>query len=702
MKAFCWMLNGSRNANATTAPSEKEEDQLYTALWHACAGPLVSVPRIGEKVFYFPQGHMEQLEAYANQDSMTEMPIYNLSPKILCKVVNVLLEAETYSDEVYAQIMLLPVDKLEESDEENETPRPQPQPIRSSFFTKILTPSDTSSHGGFSVPKRQADECLPPLDMSQQPPVQELVATDLHGFEWRFRHIYRGQPKRHLLTSGWSTFVTSKKLVAGDACIFIRGENEELRVGIRHVTELYNSAPTALLSGQSMQHGILASAVYAISARSMFTVYYRPWTCPSEFIIPCSKFIKAAENYFSVGTRFRMAFEGEESKEQRYVGTVVGIEDIDHIRWPGSEWRCLKVQWDDKSDAPVRPERISPWEVEPIEFTNKNKNHTSILPQPKKPRPLKPSASRFSPMARDGLLKSSVRYRSQDNSGVLHGHEIAASDTHELGTLEAPLKPHEAPTPSSNWSHMQMGVGNDQLPFPIHAPLYQCSSKNPDRMGLAGPWSPIFTSYGMDDIVGVCRSALAANFNSEYLEWRASGEKDGDRAQPGCDKYKLFGVNIYDSQVELPSPQFEANSELHNVSSIPLTSQSSIMSEARQVSEPSKGTSILPEKQCEDCCCIANRSCTKVLKHGTALGRSVDLTHFNGYDELICELDKMFEFNGGLIDGGCGWHVTYRDNEGDMMLIGSYPWQEFRAMVRKILIYPKEETHKQTPSIMKL
>jgi len=29
-------------------------------------------------------------------------------------------------------------------------------------------------------------------DYSQQRPSQELVAKDLHGTEWRFRHIYRG------------------------------------------------------------------------------------------------------------------------------------------------------------------------------------------------------------------------------------------------------------------------------------------------------------------------------------------------------------------------------------------------------------------------------------------------------------------------------------------------------------------------------
>jgi hypothetical protein len=28
--------------------------------------------------------------------------------------------------------------------------------------------------------------------MTQSPPTQELVAKDLHGMEWRFRHIFRG------------------------------------------------------------------------------------------------------------------------------------------------------------------------------------------------------------------------------------------------------------------------------------------------------------------------------------------------------------------------------------------------------------------------------------------------------------------------------------------------------------------------------
>ena len=34
--------------------------------------------------------------------------------------------------------------------------------------------------------------------------------------------VIPGQPRRHLLQSGWSVFVSSKRLVAGDAFIFLR------------------------------------------------------------------------------------------------------------------------------------------------------------------------------------------------------------------------------------------------------------------------------------------------------------------------------------------------------------------------------------------------------------------------------------------------------------------------------------------------
>ncbi|MQL96263.1 hypothetical protein Taro_028936 [Colocasia esculenta] len=215
-------LEAGRGFAGAPAGGKDMDDALYTELWHACAGPLVTVPRQGDRVFYFPQGHIEQVEASTNQSCNQQMPLYDLPPKILCRVINVHLKAEQETDEVFAQVTLLPETNQDENSVEKESlPPPTPRPHVHSFC-KTLTASDTSTHGGFSVLRRHADECLPPLDMCRQPPTQELVAKDLHGVEWRFRHIFRGQPRRHLLQSGWSVFVSSKKLVAGDAFIFLR------------------------------------------------------------------------------------------------------------------------------------------------------------------------------------------------------------------------------------------------------------------------------------------------------------------------------------------------------------------------------------------------------------------------------------------------------------------------------------------------
>nr|CAD1831834.1 unnamed protein product [Ananas comosus var. bracteatus] len=63
------------------------------------------------------------------------------------------------------------------------------------YFCKTLTASDTSTHAGFSVPRRVAEKVFPPLDFTQQPPAQELIARDLHDVEWKFKHIFRDKEK---------------------------------------------------------------------------------------------------------------------------------------------------------------------------------------------------------------------------------------------------------------------------------------------------------------------------------------------------------------------------------------------------------------------------------------------------------------------------------------------------------------------------
>ncbi|KAL5706996.1 ADP-ribosylation factor 2 [Ranunculus cassubicifolius] len=97
------------------------------------------------------------------------LPLYNLPSKILCRVADVKLEAESETDEVYAIVTLLPEANQDEYAVEKDpvpTPPPPPRPVVHSFC-KTLTTSDTSTHGGFSVLRHHADECLPPLVSSR-------------------------------------------------------------------------------------------------------------------------------------------------------------------------------------------------------------------------------------------------------------------------------------------------------------------------------------------------------------------------------------------------------------------------------------------------------------------------------------------------------------------------------------------------------
>jgi len=354
-------------AAASGCEGEKKPPAINSELWHACAGPLVSLPPAGSLVVYFPQGHSEQVAASMQKDVDGHVPSYpNLPSKLICLLHNVTLHADPETDEVYAQMTLQPVtsygkEALQLSELALKQPRPQTE-----FFCKTLTASDTSTHGGFSVPRRAAEKIFPPLDFSMQPPAQEIQARDLHDSTWTFRHIYRGQPKRHLLTTGWSLFVSGKRLFAGDSVIFVRDEKQQLLLGIRRANRQPTNISSSVLSSDSMHIGILAAAAHAAANNSPFTIFYNPRASPTEFVVPFAKYQKALYgNQISLGMRFRMMFETEELGTRRYMGTITGISDLDPVRWKNSQWRNLQVGWDE-SAAGERRNRVSIWEIEPV------------------------------------------------------------------------------------------------------------------------------------------------------------------------------------------------------------------------------------------------------------------------------------------------------------------------------------------------
>ncbi|GMI91311.1 indole-3-acetic acid inducible 24, AUXIN RESPONSE FACTOR 5, MONOPTEROS [Hibiscus trionum] len=358
---------------------------INSELWHACAGPLVSLPQVGSLVYYFPQGHSEQVSVSTKRMMTSQVPNYpNLPSQLMCQVHNVTLHADMDTDEVYAQMSLQPVNSEKDvfhSPEFGVNPSKHPNEI----FCKILTASDTSTHGGFSVPRRAAEKLFPQLDYTMQPPSQELVVRDIHDNTWTFRHIYRGQPKRHLLTSGWSSFVGSKRLRAGDSILFIRDEKSQLLVGVRHANRQQTTLPSSVLSADSMHIGVLAAAAHAAANRSPFTIFYNPRGCPSEFVIPLAKYYKSVYgSQVSVGMRFGMMFETEESGKRRYMGIIVGITDLDPLRWPSSKWRNLQVEWDEPGYN-NKQNRVSAWEIETPESLFIFPSITSGLKRPLHP-----------------------------------------------------------------------------------------------------------------------------------------------------------------------------------------------------------------------------------------------------------------------------------------------------------------------------
>ncbi|KAH9329296.1 hypothetical protein KI387_001404, partial [Taxus chinensis] len=818
------MAPGSRTPHGfqnSSSSCTDASDALYKELWHACAGPLVTVPRIGERVFYFPQGHIEQVEASTNQEAEQQMPSYNLPSKILCRVINVLLQAEPDTDEVFAHITLLPEAEQDECSADMDPPLPVPPRPSVHSFCKTLTASDTSTHGGFSVLRRHADECLPPLDMSHQPPTQELVAKDLHGNDWRFRHIFRGQPRRHLLTTGWSVFVSSKRLVAGDAFIFLRGENGELRVGVRRAMRQQSNIPSSVISSHSMHLGVLATASHAISTRTMFSVFYKPRTSPSEFIIPYDQYMEAMNSNFSVGMRFKMRFEGEESPEQRFTGTIIGLGDADPGRWPGSKWRCLKVQWDEISAMP-RPERVSPWKIEPA-LTTAAMNPLPVA-RNKRPRPnILPSTPELSVLDKASVDSS----QSHRFTRVLQGQEVMTlggslgdSDV-ESGQKMVVWGPKLDDVKAEGVGCLRRFVSENWMPLQRHDsayadsfPSFQGSCEMQELTGSftnrtleeaqqmklsrkqfqdqdgkivdsSGPWVtnfpnnlhemseanrkqyltsmapspkpsgslrwngfngyPHFPNLGMEAL-GNWKMHMISPYQSEFSEahggvdrnvtrnvptnklgttehqpsfslWEASKDKGVEAiTRPADNNCKLFGFHLIDNSTgsELnPSKNGVCmNEEDLNVAAHTPKDLHSQFTEADQQLEPTKtAESDTPAVSCEqeksswrssqDTQCRAQsnppRSCTKVHKQGSALGRAVDLTKFEGYSELIRELEVMFNFEGQLEDPSKGWQVVYTDDEGDMMLVGDDPWQEFCSIVRKIFIYTREEVEKMTP-----
>ncbi|XP_040949295.1 auxin response factor 4 isoform X1 [Gossypium hirsutum] len=721
--------SSSCSSNSGSPPCSSSID---LELWHACAGPLTSLPKKGNVVVYFPQGHLEQL---ALAFPFSPLDTFDLPPQIFCKVMNVQLLANKENDEVYTQVTLLPQPELgghnlgsKQLDEvgADEHADGSPSKPTSHMFCKTLTASDTSIHGGFSAPRRAAEDCFPRLDYKQTRPSQELVAKDLHGVEWRFRHIYRGQPRRHLLTTGWSVFVSQKNLIAGDAVLFLRGEDRELRLGIRRAVRPRTGLPDSIIAKHNSYPKVLSAVANALSTKRVFQVCYCPRASHAEFVIPFQKYIKSITNPMCTGARFRMKFEMDDLPERRSNGVVTGIGDSDPYKWPNSKWRCVMVRWDDDI-ASDHQERVSPWEIDPPVFPP-----PLSIPSPFR---LKKLRTGLQTAALDTPITGGVGYldfeESTRSSKVLQGQENVGfiSPVYGCGTVNHPLNSEMQSMAHQSLASTGIGKSNISDFMRAHSSSYTgfaetnrfpkvlqgqeiCSLRSLTHKAdlNLGVWAKTnhgCNSFNMNQAPNTnCYPEGLRNMYFPYNEFYKAGQEpkmyscasklprgnvlfNASSIKPGVsvdDIRKPNPPNDHKPMENIPSPGFGKK----------LRNQQNECYKGNVAGCKLFGFSLTAESPTLNSQNSGKRSCTKVHKQGSLVGRAIDLSRLYGYKDLMTELEHLFGMEGLLNDPDKGWRVLYTDRDNDVMVVGDDPWHEFCDVVSKIHIYTGEEVEKMT------
>ncbi|XP_062219720.1 auxin response factor 8-like [Phragmites australis] len=684
-------------ADLTEPAAAGAERCVDRQLWLACAGGVCTVPPVGASVFYFPQGHAEHALGLAGAANLSAARVPALVP---CRVAAVRYMADPDTDEVFARIRLVPLraGDADAGPEDDAAAAAADEQEKRASFAKTLTQSDANNGGGFSVPRYCAETIFPRLDYAADPPVQNVVAKDVHGAAWKFRHIYRGTPRRHLLTTGWSTFVNQKKLVAGDSIVFLRGDVGDLHVGIRRAKRGFygagggggkevpmtgwdqyaglmrgNVSPCGAARAQGkVWHEDVAEAARLAAAGQPFEVVYYPRASTPEFCVRAAAVRAAMRVQWSPGMRFKMVFETEDSSRiSWFMGTVAGVQVADPIRWPQSPWRLLQVTWDEP-DLLQNVKRVSPWLIELV--SSMPAIHLASFSPPRK-KPRIPAYPEFFPF--EGQLLNPAF----PPSPLAHGHH----DHHYLHTYPSffPFPDGSAPAAIQGARHAQFVPSLSDLHLThLQSSLLYPGLRRPDHVG---PKTPIPPRINTDLTIG---GAPARDDVSCALS--ISATKKPDAVKPAG--LVLFGQTILtEQQMSLSSsgcatsPEATGNSSLNwnaekgaNVSE---GSGSGVIQNSPTNKASSerlqwfRDSSQITELSLEPGQC-------KVFIESDTVGRNLDLSALSSFDELYGRLSEMFCIESAELRS----RVLYRGATGEVKHAGDEPFSDFVKSARRFTI----------------
>lgn len=663
------------------------ERGLDSQLWHACAGGMVQMPPVNSKIFYFPQGHAEHTLSHVSFGTLPRIPAL-----ILCRVAAIKFMADTETDEVYAAIRLIPIGQNEFDYNENngvmETNGFE-SVEKSNSFAKTLTQSDANNGGGFSVPRYCAETIFPRLDYTADPPVQTVVARDVHGEIWKFRHIYRGTPRRHLLTTGWSTFVNQKKLVAGDSIVFMRTENGDLCVGIRRAKRgslgspetpsgwtsgsgncpspyggfsvylmddenkrMRNSSNGNVNSsggikgrGKVRPESVIEAATLAAKGQPFEVVYY-PSAGTPEFCVKASSLSAAMRIQWCSGMRFKMPFETEDSSRiSWFMGTIASVQVADPILWPNSPWRLLQVTWDEP-ELLQNVKSVSPWLVELVSNMPVI-NMSPFSPPRKKSRlphypdflhddqfpvssftgtPLRPSSPFY--YLSDSITAGIQGARQAQFGTPLSGLQV--SNKVQVGLFPNSTKQLNPPSKFSNGTIQSSTHSTENVSCLLTMGHSDHNSEKTDTKK-----APIFILFGQPILT---EQQISHDCSRDSVSQVSHGESPEKRKRPSHDKL--------DHSEKLTASRFLWNQGFRKTE---------------------------PELETGHC---------KVFLESEDVGRTLDLLVLESYEQLHERLVNMFRIE----RSAAMTRVLYQDATGSVKQIGDEPFSEFRRTAKRLTI----------------
>jgi len=311
---------------------QQQPSHVHPQIWQTLTGTAVQIPKLHSRVYYFPQGHLEYASSSSsNTHIFHSLDLQRFRPFTICIISAVDLLADPHTDEVFAKLLLTPITNDACVQDPHEVPNCNDDDEVIGSFTRTLAPTNVSKHT-FYIPRFCAENIFPPLGMEIS---QYLLVTDVHGEVWKFHHVCHGFPKRNVFyISEWASFVKRKKLVVGDAVVFMKNSTGKLFVGIRRNTQ-FVAAAAEQKKKDELEKEVMEAVKLAEENKPFEIVYYPRGNDWCDFVVDGNVVDESMKIQWN--PRMRVKMKTDKSLRIPYQGTISTVSRSSNL------WRMLQV-----------------------------------------------------------------------------------------------------------------------------------------------------------------------------------------------------------------------------------------------------------------------------------------------------------------------------------------------------------------------